>query len=65
MTTDNLLPEAWHRLNTTSLFGLAIINAKKPSLETAPFKSEAKKAAEDAVAEEGRKFLAAEAAGEG
>ena len=34
-------------------------------METAPSKLEAKKAAEDAAAEEERKFLAAEAAGEG
>ena len=34
-------------------------------METAPYKSEAKKVAEDAEAEEERKYLAAEAAGEG
>ena len=45
--------------------GLPIIKAKKTALEMALSKSEAKKAAEDASAEEVRKCLAAEAAGEG
>ena len=45
--------------------GLAIIKAKKLALGMGLSQSEAKKAAEDATAEEGRKYLAAEAAGEG
>ena len=45
--------------------GLAIRKAKKLALETAPSKSEARKASEDAAAEEERKCLAAEVAGEG
>ena len=45
--------------------GLAIRKAKKLALETAPSKLEAKKAAEDAEAEEENKFLDAEAAGKG
>ena len=45
--------------------GLAIRKAKKLALEMALSKYEAKKAAEDAAAEEESKFLAAEAAGEG
>ena len=43
--------------------GLAIRKAKKLAYEMALSKSEAKKAAEDAAAEEERKCLAAEAAG--
>ena len=43
--------------------GLAIRKAKKSAWETAPSKLEAKKAAEDAAAEEEIKYLAAEAAG--
>ena len=35
------------------------------ALETAPYKLEAKRAAEDAAAEEESKYLVAEAAGEG
>ena len=45
--------------------GLAIIDAKKLALEMALPKSEAKKAAEYAAAEEEIKCLAAEAAGAG
>ena len=45
--------------------GLAIRKAKKSALETAPSKLEAKKTAEDAVAEEERKYPAEEAAGKG
>ena len=45
--------------------GLAIRKSKKPALDTAPSKLEAKKAAEYAAAEEERKCLAAEAAGKG
>ena len=45
--------------------GLAIRNAKKSALDTAPSKLEANKAAEDTSAEEESKCLAAEAAGEG
>ena len=45
--------------------GIAIRKAKKSALETAPSKLEAKKATEDAVAEEERKCLEEEAAGEG
>ena len=45
--------------------GLAIRKAKKLALGMAQSKSEAKKAAEDAAAEEESKYLAAEAAGEG
>ena len=45
--------------------GLAIRNAKKSALEMALSKCKAKKAAEDAVAEEDIKCLAAEVAGEG
>ena len=45
--------------------GLAIRKAKKPALEMALSKSEAKKAAEDSAAEEEIKCLAEEAAGEG
>ena len=45
--------------------GLAIRKAKKLALGMALSKSEAKKAAEDAAAEEESKCLAAEAAGEG
>ena len=45
--------------------GLAIIKAKTLALEMALSKSEAKKAAEDAAAEEERKCLATEAAWEG
>ena len=44
---------------------LAIRKAKKLALETAPSKLEAKKAAEDAAAEEESKCLTVEAAGEG
>ena len=43
--------------------GLAIRKAKTSALETAPSKLEAKKAAEDAVAEEESKYLDVEAAG--
>ena len=42
--------------------GIAIIKAKKLSLEIAPSKLGAKKAAENAAAEEYIKYLAAEAA---
>ena len=45
--------------------GLAITKAKKLALETAPYKSEAKKAAKDATSEEESKYMAAEAAGDG
>ena len=45
--------------------GLAIRKAKKLALEMALSKYEAKKAAEDAAAEEESKYLAAEADGEG
>ena len=45
--------------------GLAITEAKRSTLKTAPYKPEAKKAAEYAAAEEERKFLVVEAAGEG
>ena len=45
--------------------GLAIRKAKRLALGMALSKSEAKKSAEDAAAEEERKCLAAEAAGEG
>ena len=45
--------------------GLAIRKAKKLALGIGLYKSEANKAAEDATAEEERKCLAAEAAGEG
>ena len=45
--------------------GLAIRKAQKLALDVALSKSEAKKAAEDAAAEEESKFLTAEAAGEG
>ena len=45
--------------------GLAIRKAKNSSLKMTLSKSEAKKAAEDAAAEEESKCLAAEAAGEG
>ena len=45
--------------------GLTIRKAKKSTLETAPSKLEANKAAEDSAAEEERKCVAAEAAGEG
>ena len=45
--------------------GLAIRKAKKMALGMALSKSEARKASEDAVAEEESKCLVAEAAGEG
>ena len=45
--------------------GLAIRKARKLVLEMALSKSEAKKSEEDEAAEEERKYLAAEAAGEG
>ena len=45
--------------------GLAIRKAKKSALGMALSKSEAKKSAEDAVAEEQSKCLAVEAAGKG
>ena len=45
--------------------GLAIRKAKNLALEMALSKSEAKKSAEDAAAEEESKFLVEEAAGEG
>ena len=45
--------------------GLAIRKAKKSTLETAPSKLEAKKAAEDSAAEEERKCMAEEASGKG
>ena len=45
--------------------GLAIRKANKLALETAPSKLEAKKAAEDASAEEESKCLAIEAVGKG
>ena len=44
--------------------GLAIRKAKKSALETAPSKSEAKKAAEDSSSEEESKCMVAEATGE-
>ena len=44
---------------------LAIRKAKKSALEMALYKIETKKAAEDSAAEEERKFLVAEAVGEG
>ena len=45
--------------------GLAIIMAKTLALETAPYKSEAKKEVEDTAVEEEIKCLEEEAAGEG
>ena len=59
------LHQAFTYISKDCPVGLAIRKAKESALERAPSKSEAKKAAEDAAAEEERKCLVAEAAVKG